>query len=89
MAESEADRISHAIKLTQKLRASVTKVFTNLSDGFHASPSEEKVLLAQLQKSLLAVNDNFRSGEIIEFLDDNARICTPLAANIYGTGNGS
>lgn len=56
--DTQIEKLTQAIKLTQKLRASVTKVFTDLSDGFQAPKGDEKALLNKLQKSLTAVNDN-------------------------------
>jgi hypothetical protein len=60
MGDQEAEKIIHTIKLTQKLRASVTKVFTELSNGLPSSKEDEKETLSDLQKSLLSVNDNLR-----------------------------
>lgn len=59
--DTQIEKLTQAIKLTQKLRASVTKVFTDLSDGFQAPKGDEKALLNKLQKSLTAVNDNLGS----------------------------
>lgn len=60
MADNDAEKLNQAIKLTQKLRSNVTKVFTDLSDGFHNTQGNEKKLLGELQKYLLAVNDSYR-----------------------------
>jgi len=60
MADIESEKLMQAIKLTQKLRSSVTRVFTDLSDGFQSSKGNEKLALNDLQKWLLTVNDNFR-----------------------------
>ncbi|KAJ8304261.1 hypothetical protein KUTeg_017844 [Tegillarca granosa] len=56
MADNDAEKLNQAIKLTQKLRSNVTKVFTDLSDGFHNTQGNEKKLLGELQKYLLAVH---------------------------------
>ncbi|XP_011426531.1 mediator of RNA polymerase II transcription subunit 27-A-like [Crassostrea angulata] len=72
--DTQIEKLTQAIKLTQKLRASVTKVFTDLSDGFQAPKGDEKALLNKLQKSLTAVNDNLGDLE-------------KLAPNIHSTTN--
>ena len=60
MADQEAEKLIHTIKLTQKLRASVTRVFTDLSNGQTTTGNDEKEMVSELQKSLLTVNDNLR-----------------------------
>ena len=60
MAEAEIEKLNHTIKLVQKLRASVTKVFSDLSDGVNTSQDSESNVIDGLQKSLLSVNDNIR-----------------------------
>ncbi|XP_061172341.1 mediator of RNA polymerase II transcription subunit 27-like [Saccostrea echinata] len=72
--DTQIEKLTQAIKLTQKLRASVSKVFTDLSDGFQAPKGDEKALLNKLQKSLTAVNDNLGDLE-------------KLAPNIHSTTN--
>ena len=57
---NQIDSICQAIKLTQKLRASVGHVFHNLADGFAVAQGNEKQILNQFQESLLAVNNDFR-----------------------------
>ncbi|KAL3866431.1 hypothetical protein ACJMK2_043728 [Sinanodonta woodiana] len=63
MADNQTDALIEAINFTQKLRASVTKVFDNLADGFQDSQGNEKALLNEFQKSLLAVNNDFNELE--------------------------
>ena len=58
--DTQIEKLTQAIKLTRKLRASVTKVFTDLSDGYQAPKGDEKAQLNKLEKSLSAVNDNLR-----------------------------
>ncbi|XP_064609291.1 mediator of RNA polymerase II transcription subunit 27-like [Liolophura sinensis] len=57
------DQLGRAIKLTQKLRATVTKVFDDLGNGLPNTQGNEKTLLNSLQKTLLAVNNDFSELE--------------------------
>lgn len=64
MADTESiEHLINAIKLTQQLRASVTEVFSDLSDGFHNTQGNEKSLLNEVQKSLCALNNDFNELE--------------------------
>lgn len=64
MADTDLiENLISAIKLTQKLRASVTEVFSDLSDGFNITHGNEKSLLSELQKPLCALNNDFNELE--------------------------
>ncbi|VDI56187.1 mediator of RNA polymerase II transcription subunit 27-like isoform X1 [Mytilus galloprovincialis] len=78
MGDQEAEKLIHAIKLTQKLRGSVTKVFTDLSNGQTSTKEEEKEMLEDLQKSLLSMNDN---------LSDLEKISQSLPSTVHQTSN--
>ena len=61
MADAEnLENIAEAVKLTQKIRASISKTYSGLSDGFHNSLGNEKQCLSELQKSLLIINNDFK-----------------------------
>ncbi|ELT95220.1 hypothetical protein CAPTEDRAFT_184099 [Capitella teleta] len=54
--------LSTALRKVQELRASVSRVFTGLSEGLKdgtLKANGDKVLLSQLEKNLLAVNSDF------------------------------
>ncbi|CAI9720028.1 Hypothetical predicted protein [Octopus vulgaris] len=64
MADLEnMENIAEAIRLTQKIRASVSRTFSDLSNGFHNSQGNEKKCLNDLQKSLLAINNDYNALE--------------------------
>lgn len=64
MADAEnLENIAEAVKLTQKIRASISKTYSGLSDGFHNSLGNEKQCLSELQKSLLVINNDFNALE--------------------------
>lgn len=58
MSENQAETIANAIRQTQKLRASVAKVFRNLADGCSVSKGNEKQILNEFHESLLNVNND-------------------------------
>lgn len=60
MSENQSESIIQAIRLTQKLRASVAKVFRNLADGCSVAKGNEKHILNEFHESLLNVNNDFR-----------------------------
>ncbi|XP_048732352.1 mediator of RNA polymerase II transcription subunit 27-A-like [Ostrea edulis] len=82
--DTQIEKLTQAIKLTQKLRASVTKVFTDLSDGFQAPKGDEKALLNKLQKSLTAVNDNLGDLEKLAPNIPSTTNIPPLLLNSAG-----
>ena len=57
---NQTENLIQAIKLTQKLRASVGQVFHNLSDGFSVGQGNEKQILNEFHQSLLTVNNDVR-----------------------------
>ncbi|XP_070532007.1 mediator of RNA polymerase II transcription subunit 27-like [Ptychodera flava] len=63
---SNLDTINAALSATQKLRASVTRVFTHLKDGVKSTKGEvtkEGVFVSELKKGLSGVNDDFSELE--------------------------
>ncbi|XP_060084133.1 mediator of RNA polymerase II transcription subunit 27-A-like [Ylistrum balloti] len=80
MADTEVERLTQAICLTQKLRTSVTRVFSDLSDGYHISQGNEKASLNDLQKALLNVNDNYSDLEKLVPNLNSVNITAPNSA---------
>ena len=63
MATDQRQILLNAIKCTQELRASVSKVFETLTDGLKKPDEDEnsqKTFLANVQQGLLAVNNDMR-----------------------------
>ncbi|XP_071110236.1 mediator of RNA polymerase II transcription subunit 27-like [Haliotis cracherodii] len=77
----QLENLNQAIRLTQKLRSSVSRVFHDLSDGTDNTKGNEKTFLSDIQKSIVSVTNDFSELEKVAN-NLNPILQTPNSANV-------